>query len=244
MTTTLPRLAGPAVDDAARAQLRRDGFLVVDRLVEPEVVTRLRDAYDDVIAQRVKAAGDRHLGGLIRQVMHPSGEHPVFADNPALQAGLDLAAALFERSDIRKLFEMLIDKPGGTMHETPWHQDAAYYAMPVAPAGVTETGIDNLQVWLALDDVDVDNGCMQFVPAPYGTPLLPHRVAAGDPEDEGRLLAFDGPFDASGAVAAPLAAGGCSVHLPGTPHYTGPNVSTRPRRAYIFNVGAPAGESH
>lgn len=91
-------------------------------------------------------------------------------------------------------------------------------------------------MWLALDDVDVDNACMQFVPMPNGAPLLEHRAVSGELDDEGRLLAFAQPFDATAAVPAPLKAGGCTVHLISTPHYTGPNLTTRPRRAYIFNI--------
>jgi hypothetical protein len=235
--TTLNRLrTGADVDRRSGEQLRRDGFLVIDSLVDADVVTELRAAYDDIISRRVALSGDRKLGSIIRQVMYPAREHSLFADNAAFRAGLDIARRVFGRDDLGRVYDMLIDKPAGTPHETPWHQDAAYMAMPAAHPG-TPTDIDDIQVWLALDDVEIANGCMQFVPTPYGAPLLPHAVVSGDPEDEGRLLAFSEPFEASGAVAAPLRAGGCTVHLPSTPHYTGPNRTVRPRRAFIFNIG-------
>lgn len=80
---------------------------------------------------------------------------------------------------------------------------------------------------------------MQFVPRRHGEPSLTHTVVSGDPDDEGRLIALV-DFDASGAVPAPVPAGGCTVHLPGTPHFTGTNLTSRPRRAYIFNIGTAA----
>ena len=81
---------------------------------------------------------------------------------------------------------------------------------------------------------------MHFAPILHTQPLIAHVVAGGDPDDPGRLLAIDEPerrLDLSLAVAAPLPAGGCTIHSYGTPHYTPPNRSSdRPRRAYIFNL--------
>ena len=224
------------IDEPTRQQLLADGFGVVERLVDDATLDQLRGAYDDIIEGRVLARGDRLLGDVIRQVKHPSKDHPVFAANAALEAGCRLAERLFAREGFTKVYEMLIDKPAGTVHETPWHQDAGYFGRPVAEPG-TPTGFPDIQVWLALDPVDVDNGCMQFLPAPHGQPSLPHHIVSGDPDDEGRLIAVSDEVDGSAAVACPLEPGGATFHFPGTPHYTGPNRTDRPRRAYIFNIG-------
>jgi hypothetical protein len=225
-------------DEVAAATLRR-GFLAIERLVDHSTLDDLRGAYDDVIDRRVTAAGDRHLGGIIRQVKDPSTAHSLFADNPAIDAGRWLAARLFGHDRVARFYEMLIDKPAGTPHETPWHQDLGYFGKPVAAEG-TPGDLDDIQVWLALDDVDESNGCMQFIPTPFGSPARAHVVASGDPNDEGRLVALADPaaLDLDGNVACPLPAGGCTVHFVSTPHFTGANMtSDRNRRAYIFNIG-------
>lgn len=227
------------ISEEDRRRFLEEGFAVVHGLVDAESLAELRRAYEDVVTRRVAARGDRLLGGLIRQVKHPSKDHPGFASNPAIAAGLRLARLLFQSDDLVKAYDMIIDKPPFTEHATPWHQDVGYFGKPVAPAGTTSRFPD-VQFWVALDPCDVENGCMQFVPTPYGSPSLPHRVASGDPEDEGRLIEIDGAFDASRAVACPLEAGDATLHLVGTPHYTGPNRTARPRRAYIFNVGPVA----
>jgi ectoine hydroxylase-related dioxygenase (phytanoyl-CoA dioxygenase family) len=236
-TTRPPSIADPsAVTDDERAAFFAAGFTTIARLVDDETVAELRAAYDEIITGRTRARGDRRLGGIIRQVKDPSLDHPTFETNPALEAGVRLASSLFDGDAYGKVYEMLIDKPSGTVHETPWHQDVGYTQMPVAPAG-TGTAIEDIQIWLALDPVDEHNGCMQFIPRAYGAPSLAHRVAAGDPDDEGRLIAVDEPLDISEAIACPLDAGGCTIHLMGTPHFTGPNDTARSRRAYIFNIG-------
>lgn len=229
----------PVLDQAQIDRFHRDGFAVIDRLVPDDALAVLRTAYDELI-DGGGAPGDRLLGGLTRQVMRPADTHPVFADNPAFRRGVAIAEALLG-GPVERAFDMLIYKQPGHPHETPWHQDASYSELPFAPAGAA-VPLGALQFWVALDDVDTENGCMHFVPRRQHT-LLQHHVASGDPDDPGRLLALDDPetqLDLSTAVAAPLRAGGCTIHSYGTPHYTPPNRSTtRPRRAYIFNL-APA----
>ena len=236
-----PDLDTLTADPDAAPRFHRDGYLCIDRLLDDRLLDEARTAYDQVISGEVQARQDRLLGGLIRQVRSPSTDHPYFVDNDAVTLGRRLAATLFggEPSDYGKFYEMLIDKPAGTPHETPWHQDIAYFGRPVAPPGFP-SAVPDLQIWVALDDADADNGCMQFLPTQHGEPCWEHEVASGDPDDEGRLLrCTDGALAAAAladAVVGSIPAGGCTVHVPGTPHRTGPNASPRPRRAYIFNI--------
>jgi hypothetical protein len=216
----------------------RDGFAAIDELVDQGEVARLRTAYDEILDGTVAAPGDRHLGGITRQVKGPAQAHPAFDRNAALDAAIELATELLGEP-VARFYDMLIFKGPGHPHATPWHQDIGYFGRPVAAPG-TRAVLDDLQFWVALDDVDVENGCMHFVPGRHRDPSLEHRVCAGDPDDEGRLIEITDvgrQLDLSTAVACPLRAGGATIHLPGTPHFTPPNASIdRPRRAYIFNL--------
>ena len=227
----MPTLTDDQIDDFAT-----QGFLVIDRVVADPVVETLRIAYQRLLDDPTLARGDRYLGGLTRQIMVPSLADPTFDRNEAVDALADVARQLTGRP-VKRLFDMLIYKGPGHPHETPWHQDMAYAETPFAPAG-TYTPAAVLQFWLALDDADAENGCMHFIGGQHRQPLLEHCVASGEPEDEGRLLAIrdaETVLDMDRVVPAPLAAGGCTVHAYGTPHYTPPNRSNRPRRAYILN---------
>ncbi len=217
-----------------------DGFLAIGSLIDADEVERLRAAYDEIIDGTVASPTQRMLGGITRQVMVPSLVHPVFDHNAALDAGRAVMHDLFGSAHANRVFDMLIDKPAGHPHETPWHQDAAYMQVPTAPAGF-RMPLTQVQFWVALDDVDVENGCMQFVPGRHRKGTAAHVVAAGDSDDSGRLLAYADVREASPelAVACPLAAGGATIHTALTPHATGPNTTAdRPRRAYIFNLTA------
>lgn len=226
------------LDGLQRDRWTADGFLVLDRLVDDAGVAELRGAYDDILGREVAADGDRMLGGRTRQVMMPSRSHPVFADNAGYRAGLAIARELLG-ADARRAFDMLIYKPPRHPHETPWHQDVAYDAVPTYPAG-RPVPQRTIQFWVPLDDVDTENGCMHFIPGYHAGPSLKHRVVSGRPTDPDRLLALADParqVDLGRVVAAPLPPGGATLHAPGTPHCTSANRSPdRPRRAYILNV--------
>jgi ectoine hydroxylase-related dioxygenase (phytanoyl-CoA dioxygenase family) len=218
---------------------RRDGFLILERFIDDETLAALRAAYDEILRREVEAGGDRMLGDVTRQVMHPSAAHPTFDRNKAVDRGIEIARQVFVTDEVSRSFDMLIYKPPGHPHDTPWHQDMAYSEQPFAKAGTANTP-ESIQFWIPLDDVDAENGCMQFVAGHDDRPLLEHHVVSGDPTDEGRLLALVDPesqLDLSTTVVAAIRAGGATMHFYGTPHYTGPNRSAdRQRRAYIFNI--------
>lgn len=220
-----------------------DGFLIVEDFIDEKTLEELRTAYDEIVSGEIKSAGDRMLGGVTRQVMMPSANHANFNENSAVARGLDICRQLFDTDEVFRTFDMLIYKPPGHPHDTPWHQDAAYLGRPVAEAGI-EIPLESIQFWVALDDADAENGCMHFVPGYQTRPLLEHQVISGDPGDEGRLLGLvdTSEIDQSEVVVAEISAGSCTIHSYGTPHYTTPNKSDhRPRRAYIFNIATMAG---
>ena len=231
------------MDDATVERFRRDGFLAISQLTDLSTVNAIAAVYDAMLDGQIDvSATDNPLGRITRQIMSPAAYHPIFRDNPALDAGREIAIALLGVPRPEPVFDMLIYKEPGQIAETPWHQDFSYSQMPYAPAGVAIPADEFVQFWLALDDVDEDNGCMHFVPGVHRRPMLEHHIAGGEPDYSQRLLAIRDPganLDLASAVACPLKAGGATVHNYGTPHFTSGNqTSDRPRRAYIFNFAS------
>jgi ectoine hydroxylase-related dioxygenase (phytanoyl-CoA dioxygenase family) len=224
-------------------QLRRydeDGFVAIDRLIDDDTVAELREAYDEILNRHGLARADEMLGGRIRLITWPAATHATFADNAALAVLGEVADQVLGEASFT--FDMLIYKPSGDPEITPWHQDMAYTTQPFAPAGA-EIPSWTIRFWVALDDVDEENGCMHFLPGYHRGRLREHHVIAGAPGDASRLLELadpDGQVDLERAVTAPLTAGGATMHSYGTPHFAGPNRSAdRPRRGYIVNFANP-----
>ena len=221
------------------ADFARDGFAVVPDLADAALLEEMRRVYDGMLDGSIPCPGtDRNLGGLTRQIMQPHAHHPLFADNAAIGRARAVARDLIGCAEPSFFFSMLIYNPGGQPHETPWHMDMAYARMPFTPAGTAWPNDVVAQFWLALDDVDADMSCMEFVPGVQRGAMPEHHVASGAPTDDGRLLAIVDPaatLPLERAVRCPLRAGSATVHGYSTPHYTGPNRSARGRRAFIFS---------
>jgi hypothetical protein len=225
------------------ARFRRDGFLVIPQLADAAAVADNARVYYAMLGGEIDVSATHHpLGLTTRQIMIPSAYHPIFRANPALDAARDIARTLLGVADPKPVFDMLIYKEPGQLATTPWHQDYSYAEMPFTPAGTAIPSDEYVQFWVALDDVDEENGCMHFVPGAHRAPLLDHVIAGGDADYSQRLLAIRDPetaLDLDAAVACPLKTGGATVHNYGTPHFTSGNHTTdRPRRAYIFNFSS------
>lgn len=222
-------------------RFQRDGFLAIPSFASEAELAMIRAACDDLLSRVVVAEGDRRLGDVIRQIVLPSRAHATFAANPVLDRALATAKRLLGKPNATRVFDQIIHKPAGDPNITPWHQDHAYLGEPFAPAGSAVASYAAM-FWIALDDVDLDNSCMQFMPSHHDRPLLEHEVVSGKPTDDSRLLGIvdaASRLDVGRAIPVPLRAGGCTVHLPRTPHMTGPNTSAdRDRRAYIIAIAA------
>src|SRR5262249_30176501 len=114
-------------------------------------------------------------------------------------------------------------KPAFHGAPTPWHQDEAYWG--------SDFEYNALSIWMPLQEANLENGCMQFIPGSHQLEVQPHHCINNDPRIHG--LEID-EIDTSRAVACPLPPGGATFHLSRTMHYTSPNRSSEPRRAYIL----------
>ncbi len=103
--------------------------------------------------------------------------------------------------------------------QVAWHQDAYYW--PLTP---TRT----VTVWLAIDNSDLENGCMQFVTGSHRIGAVPHRVSREDEKNLLRVTA-DGVETLGGIANVTLRAGQISLHSDMLLHGSDANTSDRRR---------------
>ena len=119
----------------------------------------------------------------------------------------------------------LFCKPAGTGLEVPWHQDGQYW--PIRP-------LATCSLWLAIDDVNVANGCMRVIPGSHQNgELFPHR------DDARKDLVLnqvteEAYFDEATAKDDELAAGEFSLHDVFLVHGSQPNRSGQRRAGYVL----------
>ncbi len=110
--------------------------------------------------------------------------------------------------------QMLI-KPPKLGREKPWHQDMAYFNL--------DKREQSIGIWIALDETDVDNGCMHLLPQLGREPIVHFQRRDWQLCD---TLTLGQP-----SIAVPLKPGGALIFdgmlVHGTPH----NSSNKRRRA-------------
>ncbi|MEM1326106.1 MAG: phytanoyl-CoA dioxygenase family protein [Bacteroidota bacterium] len=206
------------------------GYAHLDQLIDDHQVAELCSIYQELLEDKESTIGLRSdLAGdteypqaveRITQIMRPGWVSERLAVMPIYDIALWCAQNLLG-ADIAFDFDMLINKAPHTDTPTPWHQDAAYWiAMPDRRA---------VSIWVALDDVDEDNGCMWFIPKAEKATILPHQSLNG----KGAL--YCQPKRLKQAEAIPLSKGGCTFHDGYTLHFSRGNTTDRQRRALILN---------
>ena len=228
-----------AVREDQRSFWKSNGYLSVDTITTPEELAWLREIYEPLVedarALRLRFETTRSDGtpGIISQIFSPELMRPELLETTYIANARRLASALLGTGDEDARYGglMLIHKPAGAGRDTPWHQDEAYWDFP------PDRRSHSLSVWMPLDDVTIDSGCMHFLPGSHSLDVLPHR----QPTAEGpEPLVLDPPVDVSRAVACPLRAGGATAHYCRTLHFAGANTSARPRRALTVIFHGPA----
>lgn len=147
--------------------------------------------------------------------------HPIVGATAARLAGVQ---------GIRLWHDQLLFKPPdtGARGNVGWHQDYGYWQC-TEPAEL-------LTAWLALDDVNEENGCMQVVPGSHKWGLLPE----GDffEQDLEKLKARIEKVTGQPwrTVKCEMPAGAMSFHHCLTIHGSGPNLSQRPRRSWAIHL--------
>jgi ectoine hydroxylase-related dioxygenase (phytanoyl-CoA dioxygenase family) len=220
-----------------------NGYVVVDRITTDDEVEWLRNIYDQLFERRIggfpgayiepsRPNGAEHLGldSPLSQVMLPEHRIPELRHTIFYGNGMKAAAALMDlpESSLHGWGHM-ITKPAGNGDIAPWHQDEAYWE--------PELRYQAVGTWMALDDADIDNGCLWFVPGSHRGDVLAHRHLDGDPSIH-TIVVVD-PVDMADAVPVPVKAGCATIHHPRTLHYSGPNRTDRRRRAYATEFQTP-----
>jgi hypothetical protein len=193
---------------------RTEGFFVRPGVFSPAEC-------DDIVGHVERAAFELALGEAAegplsyRPMMHlTSPELTRVATDPRWAA---IVLPLVGTGDARLYWEQAVAKPPQARTELPWHQDNGY--TPLVPE-------EYVTCWLALDDADLDNGCIWVIPGSHHRGTVPHHAGTGP-----FRVGLDG--DEQG-VAVPVRRGDVLVFSSLVMHRSGPNTTDGHRRAWII----------
>ncbi len=216
-------------ESTRKSEYDREGFIVVRGFLPADELSELQENLGRYINEVVPDLPDSEAfyhdkaqPDTLKQLPR-MGNDPYFANYLDNKRWQHLAEELVGEPCIAK-DPQWFNKPAGTEHPTPPHQDNFYFCFK--PANV-------LTMWLALDDVDAENGCLRYVPKSHLKGVRPH--------DQTSVLGFSqgiadyGPKDEATEVEVHASPGDLVVHHGDAIHRADANrSSTRHRRAFAI----------
>lgn len=213
---------------ACRTEFETNGFTTIRGFLPPEELLLLRSELDRYIRDVVPGLPDgdafyedRSRPDTLKQ-LHRIERDKFFADylnHPRWKSAAE--AMLGEPAATPKGAEWF-NKPPRTKHITPPHQDNYYFCL--SPPRV-------LTMWLALDEVNEENGCLRYVLGSHRHPIRPHSRTSTLGFSQG--ISDYTAADHEREIAVPAAPGDVLIHHGNTIHRADFNrSSTRHRRSF------------
>jgi phytanoyl-CoA hydroxylase len=246
------------LDADALAAYRRDGFLLLEGFVPPErceaLIARAREIVTALAGEAAPVFSTALQRGTVDAYFLTSGDKMrLFLDEgdpgrPALERVNKIGHALHDLDPVFDAFSRdprlaaiagaigmvrplplqstVIFKQARTGGEVVAHQDSAYlYTEPPSCVGL----------WFALQDADVENGCLWAIPGGHQAPVasryrrLPDGGVRFDPPDPPA-------FPEADFVPLPARQGSLLLLHGSLPHRSGANRSPRSRHAYTLHL--------
>ena len=236
--------------DEERRSWEDNGYIVRKNAIPMDVIEEFRVATEELCGSIAANANGRRFQVSTDYVFEPDSMTGIFikwepGDEPVVQ-GLEPFADLHptfmqyeldERftipcaellghapADLNMFTEKLNYKRARKGGKYALHQDYPYWLD-------TENPEDKVTVWLALDDADRENACLEVVPGSHKLGHVPGKV--GGTEFEKNEI-DPATFDTSGMIHVEVKAGDAIFFGPYLVHRSAANTSDRDRRALLY----------
>lgn len=217
-------------------QFHRDGYVTLRGVLSEEELAAIEPEFERFIRGEVPGMGrdfcdmsgpyDRKFEdfSLVNAVL-PRKYRPALQGNIYEKRAASISRQLIGQSATLDYDQFLAKRPAKPDAVFTWHQDLGYW-----PTGTPEPLTATCS--LALDDADMENGCLKVVPGSQKKGLRPHRPLLEDRENSHVLSVELTPDDP--IVELPLKRGDITVHDEMIIHGSAGNSSAdRWRRTYI-----------
>jgi ectoine hydroxylase-related dioxygenase (phytanoyl-CoA dioxygenase family) len=217
-------------------QFHEVGYLRGPKVLDDDTVEILREEVLRVIRERDDASVPQPVlchnlcakpGSVVWQIVNIWQASEPFKRVVTGEAVSAMVGQLTGARELRVWHDQIQYKPAAEGGVNMWHQDSPYW-------DILTPKHQQVTAWIALDDVDEDNGCMKMVPhsQDWGNEIkFLHTLKEFD--DMEKVREFNGhPVR---VLACPVARGEVHFHHSLTWHGSGANKSGRPRRAIAIH---------
>ena len=205
-----------------------DGFVALRQFVDGTQLGDLLANVDRFVRDIVPQLPPEHAfyedkdnPATLKQIQNMGDYDPQFHEMLTASRFREIAESLLHGPVVPKNLQYF-NKPSGVGLPTPPHQDGYYFMLDPCEA---------VTMWLALDDVDAENGCVRYVRGSHNRGMREHSRTQTLGFSQG-IVDYPTTDDVEREVAVPAKSGDLLVHSALTIHRADGNQSaTRSRRA-------------
>lgn len=211
----------------------QQGYVIYRNKISKERIREMNKIIDDLNLKPSETVFDESNTGKIKQIQYLQTYHQVFAD--LIEELRPTAQELIGEQDLKVLNMQLFEKHPEISKPTRAHQDNAYFKVtPATPA----------TIWISLDNIDEENGCLYYAPKTHLTPTRKHqrynphttfRIRSGVPGLS--LCLHEHPSETDLPIIT--SEGDVVIHNCNLVHRAGKNTSQNRRRRAIGLVFIP-----
>ncbi len=207
---------------------REQGFLLPLELLDAQQLNNALNQLDSAERNFTPTELAQNVSQLLRINAHVL--FPFVYEIARLPAMLDKVEGILGPNILIYSAELFIKEPH-TEKIVSWHQDLTYW-------GLGETD-EELTAWVALSDVNVESGCMRFVPGSHKQAIVPHQDSFHEDNllSRGQKIAVE--VDEDDTVNVELKPGQMSFHHGRMFHASGPNQSDHRRIGIAIRYVTP-----
>ncbi len=196
---------------------KENGFVRIENIISKEEAEACRLAGVDAVKE-LSLNGDEGYQGRLTQIVNIWEQNEVFK-GISFHKNVTSAATQLAETPLRIFHDHMLSKKPLNGGATEWHQDRPYWPFEGDPV--------TLSAWIALQDTNVEMGCMSFIPGSHKFNKLPSH-----PLNDPRALFEVAPeLQYVPSVTMPLKAGDCTFHYGRTAHRAAPNMTENWRMA-------------
>ena len=214
-----------------RADFHRDGYVFLRGFLTANEVAEFRQELTRLLREELPRIPGRHVyyedadrADTLKQIQQLGEYSHFFRRWQHTSKFRDVAETLLEGPVLPKNMQYF-NKPPGVGQPTPPHQDGFYFMLRPCEA---------VTMWLALDEIDEENGCVRYIRGYHKSGMRPHSRTETLGFSQG-IVDFPTLSDMQREIALPAQPGDLLVHHALTVHRAEQNRSaTRSRQAMGF----------
>ncbi|MEZ6034245.1 MAG: phytanoyl-CoA dioxygenase family protein [Planctomycetaceae bacterium] len=197
------------------------GFVRPVDVYSTDEITAIRKYFDRLLDRTLASGGNSY--SISTAHMKYGGVYDILTNKRIV----DMVADLLGENVVAWGSHFFCKMPGDG-RAVAWHQDASYW--PLTPSHA-------VTVWLAIDDADLENGCMKFIAGSHHSGHLTYRKST--PEEHNVLDQTVLNAESYGEIVVDdLKAGQASIHNDLLLHGSDPNMSARRRCGLTLRYAA------